>query len=285
MNKWLKKSLDLASKGNYYDQLHNVYKIATEENKERLVSEETWANVEKYFNDKDDVNLIKSIFSLKKWDHEKQKWVSNGGKFPFKTSYIRYFYRAQSSDEEFFYRNPKTVKIISDRLYNLGLQAIKDGVSAGAETNQQQGPAFINFLKSIDFENYHIEKLEYDSFKSSDSNAILIASDSIIGKFAREHCGYTGKKGLDFAARINKKYIIGEAKFISDNGGNQDKSLLDARNTLLNANSDVIFILDGVCFNKSKNNLFKTISVDLKGENILSALFLKEFIISKLYEA
>jgi hypothetical protein len=61
--------------------------------------------------------------------------------------------------------------------------------------------------------------------------------------------------------------------------------LLDARNTLSNANSDVIFILDGVCFNKSKNNLFKTISVDLKGENILSALFLKEFIISKLYEA
>ena len=122
MNKWLKKSLDLASEGNYYDQLHNVYKIATEENKERLVSEETWANVEKYFNDKDDVNLIKSIFDLEKWDHEEQKWVSNGGKFPFKTSYIRYFYRARSSDEEFFYRNPETVKIISDRLYNLGLQ-------------------------------------------------------------------------------------------------------------------------------------------------------------------
>ena len=285
MNKWLKKSLDLASKGNYYDQLHSVYKIATEENKGRDIKEETWANVEKYFNDKDDINLIKSIFALKKWDVKKEKWVSNGGKFPFKTSYIRYFYRAQSSDKEFFNRNPKTVKIISDRLYKLGLNGIKDGVSAGAETNQQQGPAFLNFLKSIDFENYHIEKLEYDSFKSSDSNAILIASDSIIGKFAREHCGYTGEKGLDFVARINKKYIIGEAKFISDNGGNQDKSLLDARNTLSNSDSDVIFILDGVCFNKSKNNLFKTVSVELKDENILSALFLKEFIISKLHEA
>ena len=116
MNKWLKKSLDLASKGNYYDQLHNVYKIATEENKERLVSEETWANVEKYFNDKDDINLIKSIFDLKKWDDKKEKWVTNNGKFPFKTSYIRYFYSARRSDKEFFNRNPKTIKIISDRL-------------------------------------------------------------------------------------------------------------------------------------------------------------------------
>ena len=108
MNKWLKKSLDLAAKGNYYDQLQSVYKIATEENKGRYIREQTWENVEKYFNDKDDINLIKSIFDLEKWDDKKEEWVSNGGKFPFKTSYIRYFYRAKSSDKEFFNRNPET---------------------------------------------------------------------------------------------------------------------------------------------------------------------------------
>ena len=283
MNKWLEKSLNLASKENYYDQLQSVYKIASEENEGRIINEDTWANVEKAFNNKDNINLIKSIFSLKKWDEKKQKWVANNGKFPFKTSYIRYFYGARNSDPNFFNRNPRTVEIISDRLYKLGLQGIKNGVSAGAETNQQQGPAFINFLKSINFEDYNIEKMEYDSFKSSGSNAILIGSDKIIGNFAREHCGYRGEKGLDFAARINSKYIIGEAKFISDIGGNQDKSLLDARNTLSNTNSEVIFILDGICFNKSESSLYKTINNNLVNENILSALFLKDFLIEKLH--
>ena len=289
MNIWLKKSLDLASKGNYYDQLHSVYKIATEENEERNINEEKWANVEKYFNEKNNINLIKSIFDLKKWDENERKWVTNNGKFPFKTSYIRYFYRARNSDPDFFNRNPKTIEIISDRLYALGLKRIKDGVSAGEEHNQQQGQSFRNYLKSRDFGNYYIEILNFDSFISTESNAILIGSDTEISSFAREYCGYKGEKGLDFAARINNKYFIGEAKFVSDYGGNQDKSLLDALNSLLkeelDSNVGKVFILDGACFNASRNKIYKTITTTLKNENVLSALFLEEFIISKLNEA
>ena len=285
MNKWLKKSLNLASKGNYYDSLHSVYQISKKENDARDICENSWKDVERYFNKGDSVNLIKSIFNLKKWDKKNKKWTSNNGKFPFKTSYIRYFYHSKNSDPEFFDRNPETIKIISERLYELGLEGIKNGVSAGAETNQQQGQAFLKYLKSLDLDGIDIHKLEYDRFKTSSVNAILIGSDKEMGDYARQNCNYVGKKGLDFIARIGNKHILGEAKFISDTGGNQDKSLLDASNTLSRTNSEVIFLLDGVCFNKSGNNLYKTITTSLRDENILSALFLKDFLIEKLNEA
>ena len=34
--------------------------------------------------------------------------------------------------------------------------------------------------------------------------------------FAEKSLGYNRNKGLDFLARINGKYVIGEAKFLTD---------------------------------------------------------------------
>ena len=164
MNKWLSKTLDLAHKGNYYDQLHEVYPISTEENKEREISDEKWLAVKNSYNAKNDIELIKSIFKL-----------TPTGKFPFKTSYIRYFYLAQNSDPEFFNKNPKTVKIIANRLYNLSIDEIKKGVSEPKERNQQSGNLFSDFLKKNDFP---IKKLFGSSeFATNKNDAILIGSD------------------------------------------------------------------------------------------------------------
>ena len=38
-------------------------------------------------------------------------------------------------------------------------------------------------------------------------------------------------KGLDFFAKLNETYIIGEAKFLTEMGGHQNNQLLDALTT------------------------------------------------------
>ena len=161
------------------------------------------------------------------------------------------------------------------------MESIKIEITKGAETNQTQGQSFLNYLKVTDLP---VDKLNYNSFKNTNSNAVLIANDRECKQIAEELCNYTGTKGLDFVARINNKFIVGEAKFISDYGGNQDKSLLDAKTLLSKTNCERVIIIDGVCFMKSKHSLYKTITNELRDENVLSALLLNDFLKFKLNE-
>jgi len=86
------------------------------------------------------------------------------------------------------------------------------------------------------------------------SNIVFDGSDSQMAILASNNLGYTHDKGLDFIAKFNNKFIIGEAKFLSDFGGHQNAQLTDAINTmrskLPHTNKIVIkiAILDGVIF-------------------------------------
>lgn len=60
-------------------------------------------------------------------------------------------------------------------------------------------------------------------------------------------------------ARFNKKYIIGEAKFLTDFGGHQNAQFNDAINTIETPNIKAIkvAILDGVLYIESNNKMRK----------------------------
>jgi hypothetical protein len=95
--------------------------------------------------------------------------------------------------------------------------------------------------------------------------------------------GYSRNKGLDFVARFNGKYVIGEAKFVSSEGGNQNKSFDDADQTLIaemvgNANAVKIAILDGVIYIKSKKKMYTAITSTHSELNVMSALVLRDFL-------
>ena len=91
--------------------------------------------------------------------------------------------------------------------------------------------------------------------------------------------GYSRDKGLDFIARFNKKYIIGEAKFLTDYGGHQVAQFEDALSTLNTEVHDAtcVAILDGVVFIKGKNKMYNRLTTDCKNKKILSSLLLKDF--------
>lgn len=99
--------------------------------------------------------------------------------------------------------------------------------------------------------------------------------------FAIERLGYHHNKGLDFLGRFHGKYVIGEAKFLSDFGGHQNAQLNDALSTIsTDVNAIKVAILDGVCYIKGQNKMYKTITEEYGDYNIMSSLLLRNFLYS-----
>lgn len=118
-----------------------------------------------------------------------------------------------------------------------------------------------------------------DFLKNRKENAILNASDFVMQEFANKYLDYNHNKGLDFVARFNGKYIIGEAKFLTDFGGHQNAQFNDAISTITsNTKAIKIAILDGVCYIKGKNKMYRLLTEEYNNYNIMSSLLLRNFL-------
>ena len=107
------------------------------------------------------------------------------------------------------------------------------------------------------------------------------ASDDVMMKFAKQHLNYDHNKGLDFVARFNKTYVIGEAKFLSDFGGHQNAQFNDAIGTIhaKNVKAVKIAILDGVLYIKGRNKMYQSITETYKDYNINKLFGIKRLFI------
>ena len=108
----------------------------------------------------------------------------------------------------------------------------------------------------------------------------FVASDKVMSDFAKERLNYHHDKGLDLVARFNGKYVIGEAKFLTDFGGHQNAQYNDAIATIetKNVNAVKVAILDGVLYIKGKNKMHDDLLHRHGQSNIMSALVLREFL-------
>ena len=192
--------------------------------------------------------------------------------FPIKDSYVAYLKRDRSA----LARNPKTVNRLAAEIREMDLCNLYEKCSQPKETNRQIGPMFKNWVRSgaLGFPTLCLE-----DFKNTNGNAILSASDKEMEDFARQKLAYTHEKGLDFLARINGQFIIGEAKFLSDIGGHQNAQFNDAIATLeSHADAIKIAILDGVVYIKGDGKMYKDITGKHSDHNIMSALLLRSFL-------
>jgi hypothetical protein len=125
-----------------------------------------------------------------------------------------------------------------------------------------------------------IQPVDLETFVSNNNDAILDGSDKAMMDFAREELNYKHNKGLDFVARFNKKYVIGEAKFLTDFGGHQNAQFADAISTIEtpNVKAEKIAILDGVLYIKGNNKMYKSVTETYKNYNIMSALVLRNYL-------
>lgn len=158
----------------------------------------------------------------------------------------------------------------------MGLDDLFQKCSEPKETNRQIGPLFRRWLQQGCL---GITPVSLEVFQSNLENAILDGSDSQLLDFAKENLDYNGDKGLDLIARFNGKYVIGEAKFLTDFGGHQNAQFEDAIRVLhTKAKAIKIAILDGVIYINSNNKMHKKLINDLSKYNIMSALVLRTFL-------
>ncbi|MFI3290480.1 MAG: hypothetical protein R3Y46_01220 [Opitutales bacterium] len=259
MNYWTKQSVEFANQKNYLDELFRVY--PTIPNGIRDINEAKWAKVEEAFEGKNNIELLNHVLDLEL--------------FPIKDSYVAYLKRDKDAKK----RNPETVNRLAGRLYEMGLDKLYEKCSEPKETNRQLGPLFKRWInKGV----IGAPILNIEEFSATKDNAILNASDAEMMNWAKLNLNYNRNKGLDFVARFNGKYVVGEAKFLTDFGGHQSAQFEDAIATLKypNVNAIQIAILDGVLYIPTKNKMYQSLENEYSNENIMSSLVLREFLYS-----
>ncbi len=263
MNYWIEKSIELANQRNYLDLLFKVYPMSV--NLTREIKKEDEEDIKKYFDERNDIELLKTLL--------KQDL------FPIKDSYVAFLKRDNTAID----RNPATVSRLVGMLYEMGIEEIYTKITLPKETNRQIGPLFYNWIEKGSL-GCKITQ-DHNEILNSEENIVLNSSDANMANFAREHLGYKHTKGLDFIGKFSGKYVVGEAKFLTDYGGHQNAQFNDAISVMkseFDTQEEVIpiSILDGVLYLESKGKMFRAITEKYKNENILSAVLLRDFLYS-----
>jgi len=256
MNEWIKKSIELVNSPGYLDNLHEVYEMQI--NPERPLPDKIVPIVKEAFDKKQDEEIVKLM-------------IKYADVFPVKDSYVG-FLRA---NEKAIKENPLTIKRIAERLYSLGFDRMLQEATRPKETNRQLGNAFRKWSQT----QLNCDVVGRNEMLASKERIVILdGGDKILKEFAKDKLGCTLKKGIDIVLKVNEKYVIGEAKFLTTPGGEQDRGFDDAH-AFINEKSGKairIAILDGYIWLKNKKGLHdKIIRCD---DNIMSALILKEFI-------
>ena len=265
MNYWTKQSIEFAQQRNYLDELFKVYPLNP--NLRRELSKAQIEEIYSAYERRNNIQLVKALLTSEL--------------FPLKDSYVPFL----RHDIDAIMRNPQTVNRIAGNLYQMGLDTIIEKCTSPKETNRQMGPLFKKWVQQNTIGVPILNNR--DEFLSASENCIFNASDLSMQIFARDFLGFTRNKGIDFLAKFNKKYVVGEAKFLTDFGGHQNAQFDDALSSIYSfkgnnkIDSEVIpiAILDGVLYIKGKNKMHEYVINNSK-DNIFSALVLREFLFS-----
>ena len=287
MNEWTQKSIDLCKSGYLNSIIQEVYPWQLQ-NRRTADPMFKYLKIDKkilkgYYDDGKDIELILDLIKASKGRTSVMKNQGiDGLVFPVQHPLVGFIREIPEDDVEAWLKQEKeAVKHIIATIKNIqfgklvGFDAMIEGMCKPIEMNRKTG-GFSNYVKKLGY-----QLLSQNAFTSSTNGiCILDGGDSELEKYAKEKLGYKINKGLDLVAKVNKKYVIGEAKWIGTPGGNQDKSGKDAF-PLLNhdhAKAIPINVLDGYVWlsHKQKTGTGKAI-ID-KNDNIFSALLLGEFL-------
>lgn len=254
MNSWVKESIAIANSPRYLDKLQRVYPVTIGE--KRSLPTERKGILRKAFESSDDVLLFKELLNLKK--------------FPLKDPYVAFFRKS----EKFIEYNPDTIKRICRHIRALGYDKMLEGVEEPKEFNRTIGPLFRKWWTTL---GYPI--LPAGEFRSRSKGIVILdGSPDELRIFANERLEANLEKRPDIVAKHDGRYMIGEAKFITDLGGHQNTQLQDALELLRSRSGRVkrVAILDGVIWIRGKNKMHQAVSQTR--EDVFTALLLKDYL-------
>lgn len=157
-------------------------------------------------------------------------------------------------------------------------------LESAPKLNTQMGPMFTNWLRN------KFQLLNIEDFEKSTEGIYVLSSSEEEGKtFVNETLNQALRKRPDLVAKVNRTYIIGEAKWIGRSGGNQNNQVRDVLDFCRDQRGEVmrVGIIDGFPWatrkiNASLINDKVNVLVQEFPYDIVSALLLKDYLESFL---
>lgn len=260
LNEWVRKSIELFESPLYLDRISEVYPLQTAR-PERLED-----------------GLRRRIISAHQGrrTNELIEILRNEVKFPYDEPIWYLMKNIQGCLEN----NPNQIQRIADSLYAMTAEETVVRLESAPKLNTQMGPMFTNWLRT------EFDLLNIDDFRNSENGIfVLNASEEDALNFVRNELNQDLEKRPDLLAKVDKTYVIGEAKWIGSPGGNQNKQVVEVINLCKKQRGNVIRvgIIDGFPWaiyntNGSIINDKTCVMVQESEYDILSALLLREYL-------
>ncbi len=259
LNEWVQKSIELFRTSNYLDQILEIYpfQIAAPERLEAGIRRSI-ITAHQARRTKDLIEILKGLT-----------------KFPYEDP-IWYLLK---NVEGCIDNNPKQIQRIADSLYSMTAEETVVRLEAAPKLNTQMGPMFNGWLRR------RFNLLELDAFKLSTRGICVLDSSEEIGKsFINDTLKQNLLKRPDLIAKINNQILIGEAKWIGQPGGNQEKQVQEVLNFCKHQRGNVIRIgvVDGFpwsIFNVNHRlvNNKEAVNIQESEYDIVSAILLDDY--------
>lgn len=150
-----------------------------------------------------------------------------------------------------FQSNPKQIQRIANTLYAMTANELVVRLESAPKLNTQMGPMFTNWLKN------KFQLLNLEDFEQSNKGIYVLNSSEEKGKeFVNKTLNQNLIKRPDVVVKVNKTYIIGEAKWIGRSGGNQNNQVRDVLDFCTDQRGEVmrVGIIDGFPWAVKKTN-------------------------------
>jgi|GEM_PF-882228 len=259
LNPWVAKSLNLFNKTPYLDNVSDIYPF--EISKKNVFEDSIRRKIISAHSRRDTNKLIELLKELPKFPYEEPIW---------------YILKKVKGCLE---KNPLQLLRIANILYEMTSEETLIRLESAPKLNTQTGPMFGRWLRN------NFDFIPKNDFLASNKGIyILESSEEECKIFVREELGQDLQKRPDLVAKVNNQYIIGEAKWIGQPGGNQGKQVEEVIVFCSNQRANVrrIGIVDGfpwALYNEEGNLISnkETVRVQESPYDLLSALLLKEY--------
>lgn len=260
LNEWVLKSIELFENTSYLDNLLEVYPLETavphhldERLKRRIIATHQGRRTNE---------LIRIL----------QEEV----KFPYDEPLAFLIKEVKSC----LTANPNQIGRIANTLYAMTADELVVRLEAAPKLNTQMGSMFTNWLRA------KFQLLNREDFQQSTKGVFVLSASEEEGKgFVNSILNQNLSKRPDLVAKVDKTYIIGEAKWIGRSGGNQNNQVRDVLDFCRQQRADVIRlgIIDGFPWATRKiNNAIINEKVNVLVQefpyDLVSALLLAEYL-------